>query len=74
MSLFFNFGDFIFVNDPHNLVYNQRLECIETTSDIATFITLYGYGYVITLNQYQAALDEIQGIKITKEDNPEYWL
>ena len=73
MSLFFCKGEYIYCNKKHNIAYKKVLICTLSTSAQAHF-KVVGEQKSIILGQYQNSLDGIEGRKISKETNPEYFL
>ena len=74
---FFNKGNMIYIGDDHNRYAKQILICIEATAVTATFLPFNvnpDYDIPIYLGQYQESLDNIEGIKITETENPEYFI
>ncbi len=73
---FFNKGDMIYVGDKNNRYAKETLVCIEATSVTATFLPFNNLDYDIPiyLGQYQESLDNIEGLVITRTDNPEYFI
>ncbi len=72
---FWEVGDLIYVTSENNLNYQMIMECIEKEiNGTARFCRFNEPEYnTMFINHTQKALDRV-GIRITKEENPEYFL
>lgn len=71
--MIFKKNDYIYCNSEKNLAYKHILRCYLVPSNIAYFKSITDDTKISILN-HPEGLAEIQGIKINKEENPEYWL